>query len=128
MRVALGKVLNGDPPTVVVTAPGVVGVGRWRGETPPMAMTDVDVELEVPGEVDWRGILVARELPGHLVPVEDEMLLRGVVQDIDQDGVLTLRIGGAVVLLDTVGEPPLDVVGEHVAVLARHTEIYPTGV
>lgn len=128
MRVVLSKVLGGDPPTVLVTAPGVSGGGLWRGETPPVAATEVDIELEVPGQIDWMEILVARELPGHLLPAESELLLQGVVEDVDQDGVLTLRIADAVLLVETIGEPPLGVVGEHVAMLARHTEIYPTGV
>jgi len=127
MRVALSKVLGGDPPTVVVTAPGVSGGGLWRSETPPVATTEVDVELEVPGQIDWTEILAVRDLPGHLVPADDELLLQGVVEDVDQEGVLTLRIADAVVLVETIGEPPLGVVGEHVAMLARHTEIYPTG-
>ena len=51
------------------------------------------------------------------------MLLRGLVEDLDQDGVLTLRVAGSVVLIETVGEPPLHVVGEEVAMFVRFAEI-----
>ena len=128
MRVALGEVAEGDPPTVVVTASGVSGTGLWRGEAPPTAVTEVDVELEVPGQIDWTDIFVAPDLPGGIAPADGELLLQGVVEGVDQDGILTLRIVHSIVLIETVGEPPVGLVGTHVAVLARHTGIYPTGV
>lgn len=135
--------LSSSPDTAasyVRGSPSGPGVGLWvspafvRGDvvaantvTLPVAATEVDVEVEVSGHIHWMEILVARDLPGDLLPADDGVLLQGVVEDVDQDGVLTLRIADAVVLVETTGEPPLGVVGEHVAMLARDPEIYPTG-
>ncbi|MGY4644580.1 hypothetical protein [Cellulomonas sp. URHB0016] len=122
--------MRGGSAFVVVAAAGggVAGAAAWRGGTLPPGTRDVDVELEVPGEVDWRQIVVTGEGADAQEPAEDELLLRGVVEDLDQDGVLTLHVAGSVVLIETVGEPPLYVVGKEVAIIVRSAEIYPTGV
>ncbi|GEA86041.1 MAG: hypothetical protein NVV70_14810 [Cellulomonas sp.] len=128
MRVVLQKVLGGDPPNVVVTAPGLSGDGLWRGDSPPVAGAEVDIELEVPRIIGWTEIMVARDLPRDVRPADGELLLQGIVEDVDQEGVLTLRIADEVVLIETVGEPPLGVVGQHVAMFAQRSELYPTGI
>jgi len=113
---------------VAAAGGGVAGAVVWRGETVPTGAGEVDAELEVPGEVDWRTIVAASTRANVPSPAEDELLLRGVVEDLDQDGVLTLRVAGSVVLIDTVGEPPLHVVGQEVAMVVHSAELYPTGV
>jgi hypothetical protein len=125
----LGIVRSGTSNHLVVAAAAgdVVGAVAWRCETPPGAR-DVDVELEVPEEIDWREIGVGDEAAGVRAPADDELRLRGLVEDLDQEGVLTLRVAGSVVLIETVGEPPLHVVGDEVAMVVRAAEAYPTGV
>ncbi|WP_239313957.1 MULTISPECIES: hypothetical protein [unclassified Frankia] len=93
-----------------------------------MAGVAVDVEVEVHEEIDWSEIVVDPQ-PGTIVDVLDQaMVFRGVVEDLDKDGVLTLRFGSGIVLVDTTGEAPLGVVGRDVSLTVRDIEIYPTGV
>ncbi|WP_239373532.1 hypothetical protein [Frankia sp. Cj5] len=128
MRVVLLESVIQDGDRVLFTAEGGRGIASWRGDGAQVAGVAVDVEVEVHEEIDWSEIVVDPQ-PGTIVDVLDQaMVFRGVVEDLDKDGVLTLRFGSGIVLVDTTGEAPLGVVGRDVSLTVRDIEIYPTGV
>lgn len=119
MRVVIGT-SPADGSCVDVVGEGVRGRALWRGDGAPRAGT-YDVEVDVPGEVDWSDLLGARQ------PIGNELLVEGVVEDHDELGVLTVRLPGALVLVDTTGRPPASVVGRPVSFSVRGVGLHPTG-
>lgn len=126
MRAAIIDTPAGDHARVMTRASGVFGTALWKGETLPSAGTEHDVDIEVGGEVDWREVVIEEHGGAQPEVANGELLLQGVVEDCDHAGALTLRVAGAVVLLETTGEPPSSVVG----VVCRHsleTRSFPDG-
>jgi hypothetical protein len=116
-----------DGTRVSVDAVDVNGSGLWRG-TAQEAGIEVDVELEVRDEIDWSKISVGQRVEAIAKEGPEALVVRGFVDDLDIHGVLTLRLAGGVLLIDTLGEPPIGVVGREVSLVARDVEIYPTNV
>lgn len=112
---------------VVFRGDGFSGSATWLGSAKEVGAL-VDVELQIRDEVDWDDIVAGHEGASTVGRDDEEGLLIGAVEDLDQDGVLTLRIADGVVLIDTTGEPPLEVVGRTVRMVVRDVEIVPTGV
>lgn len=112
---------------VEVDAPGVAGSALWRGEGDPVTGVPVHVELEVPDEVDWERIAITPSGAGAQAVPDDALLLSGVVEHLDDDGVVTLRVAGSIVLVETVGTPPPGVDGKPFTLAVRRAEVYPTG-
>jgi hypothetical protein len=127
MRVTLLQPAVSDGDCVLFAADGGRGAARWRGSG-QAAGESVDVEMDIKDEIDWREITPAVSASEALSVHEGQMSIHGTVEDVDQDGVLTLRIPGAVLLIDTVGEPPIGIVGQEVGFVAHDAEIYPTGI
>jgi hypothetical protein len=98
-------------------------MGTWRGSDLPVVGEVHDVELDLLGDLEW----------GHQVRVDERAEgvygsdVVGLVEDVDGRGV-TLRIAGAVALLDVVGDPPRGVVGQRVAIAPMSLSLFPTGI
>lgn len=110
---------------VAVTGAGFQGRARWLGR-PEKAGAQVDVELQIRDEVDWQDVVLVSEAAVLVDRDGTDLVMRGVVDDLDKDGVLTLRLADGVVLIDTRGEAPLGVVGRVVRIGVRDVEIVPT--
>ena len=128
MLVTLSRRLAGGGTRVAISAPGVAGSGLWGGDGDPIVGVPIHVELEVPGPISWDRIAIATSHPDAAVPAEDELMLSGVVEHRDDDGVIALRVADSIVLVETVGEPPRGIDGGRVSLVARGVEVYPTGV
>jgi hypothetical protein len=98
------------------------------GPGPGPAVEDiVNVELEVPGEISWNE--VATEDTPTLRPAgTDHQWLRGVVEAVEPDGVMVLRSGVGLTMLEMTGDTPDGVVGTKIAVPVQELRFYPTGV
>lgn len=112
---------------VQVETAGVSGWCVWPDA--PDVGTTVDVELDVPAEVAWDDI----EVTGAGRPSGPEsitgLVVHADVLDVDDQDVLTLRLPqGAIVLVDTIGEPPLHVVGRAVILHLDRVLVHPTNV
>ena len=105
---------------------GIERVAIWRGPALAVAGVPIDVELDL-GVSDWRDIVVhsgrVDEGPGTQGP-----RLSGIVEDVDELGVTTIRVGGGLLLLDTAGAPSASVVGATVSFPAASIELFPTGI
>lgn len=109
MRVLVVRAPVGGP--VEVRGIGVVGCATWHGAAPPAEGIGTEIELNVPSDVDWSDISVGSESPAAGPCRSGGLVVNGIVADVDQDGVLALDTGGGVVLVDTVGDPPVGIVG-----------------
>lgn len=127
MLVTLSRRLAGGGAGVGISAPDVAGSGLWRGDGYPVVGVPIDVELEVPGPIAWNRIVIAPSRSDASVAAEDELMLTGVVEHRDDDGVIALRVSDSIVLVETVGEPPRGIDGGRVSLVVRGVEVYPTG-
>jgi hypothetical protein len=103
------------------------GVGCWCGSTVQAEGIEVDVELDVRGEVDWSDIEVVDDVAASMTTRDRETEIRGPVSEFNEDGVLTLRLGDGEIRLDTTGQPP----GRRpigVRVMVPVIEVFPTGI
>jgi hypothetical protein len=125
MRVTVAATADG---LVQIGSPGVRGTGEWRGAAAPVVGAEVDVELEPAGQVDWADVVLDPALHDIVHPGDGELVLDGLVDDVDQYGVLTLQLVGGFVLIDTTGDPPFGIVGRRVRLFVRGTVLYPSTV
>jgi len=104
------------------------GVGRWSGGE-ECSEGRFDVEFDVGLPVRWPAIEVLEPpVIDHLeVSSVDPLLVDvvGQVMDCDEAGVLSLAIGLTNLLLDTEGDPILEVVGQRVRVTGLAFELFP---
>ncbi|MBB2923655.1 hypothetical protein [Cellulomonas cellasea] len=128
MLVTLRRIGTRGEPAVGVNAPGVSGSAVWRGPGAPVVGVPVDVELDVPGPVGWDMFVVGTPSTDLPAVAEGELRLVGVVEHRDDDGVVVLRVGRSVVLVETTGTPPRRIDGQRVAVVVRGVEVHPTSV
>lgn len=86
----------------------------------------VDVEIELKEDVNWFEVLVDPPA-GPIIEIQGQnTMVRGVVDDVDKDGVLSLRLGSGVLVVETLGEPPLDIVGRKVRLPPGSVILYPS--
>ena len=123
MRLHVTAARTPDSHTVVVDGPNVSGVAAWRGDgEPPVGAAvdvDVDVEIDIADEVSWGDIVRDSEKIDACVQSaqgSDQLVVHGVVDEVDHLGVLVLNVAGAVVLIETFGAPPEGVVGSTVVI------------
>jgi hypothetical protein len=128
MRVTLLEPALHSGDKVKFEADGGHGSARWRGQNAQAAGVSVDVELEVQEAIDWSRIQIYPPLGPIIESTELNTLLQGTAVDLDQEGVLTLRMGKGTILIDTTGEPPVDIVCRQVRFAVQEIEIYPTGI
>jgi hypothetical protein len=101
----------------------------WISDTPP-TKGRVSVEIDIPGEFNW-GPEVSLTPESDETCIEmhgDHVSITGRVIDFDELNVLTIVTAGSPVMIDTIGEPPLGIVGRKVLVRAPKIDFYPTGV
>jgi hypothetical protein len=128
MEVTLLEPAAGDGAQVQIAGEGISGFALWRGGSGQAPGERVDVELDARGEISWREVVIdpqPTELVGKVSP--RALTIRGVVEDLDQNGVITIRVAGGILLLDTAGEAPVGVVGHEVGVIIPQVDVYPTG-
>ncbi|GAB2503171.1 hypothetical protein GCM10027063_48110 [Promicromonospora xylanilytica] len=123
--VVVKAVGEGRPVPVLVETPAGLLRGAWMASLPEVGDV-VDVELEVPHDVSWDEVTVEGR-PAARVSGADEQRLRGVVEAVEPDGVMVLRSGVGLVLLDMTGRAPDDVVGAKVTVPVSELRLFPTG-
>ena len=100
----------------------------WRANTLPDP-GDHDVELEIPTELHWGRDLRELETPAAgIQQTADGYRLTGRAVDLGSDGALAIDLGGSIVMLDTEGTPPANVVGRIVEFDSPVLELYPTNI
>lgn len=83
-----------------------------------------DVELEVPGLLmSWVDMVPAPGGACGLRSEEDGVIMTGVLENIEEDGTGTLRIGGDLIMFECLGEPM--VLGGLVEIRTREIRLYP---
>ncbi|MBL0886211.1 hypothetical protein [Myceligenerans indicum] len=124
--VTVRAVGGGRPVPVVVETPA----GLLRGvfmATVPAVEDVVNVELEVPGEISWDEVTIGDRATAHPAGTGRQWL-RGVVEAVEPDGVMVLRSGVGLTMLEMTGDAPDGVVGTKIAVPVHELRFHPTGV
>lgn len=143
MEVVLTHGADHEGQVVRFTSAAAHGWGTWRGGGAAPG-GPVDVELEVDAPVTWADALAGGAGPARdpgvgpvgavLVgaePVEDApvgAVLVGTVEEVEPDGVVALRVGPGLVLVELAGSPPPDPRGRAVRLHVPDVGLFPTGV
>lgn len=128
MDVTLLESALGDGAEVRIAGEGISGFAIWRGGNRRASGELLAVELETREEISWREIIIDPAPTGLVSEVSERVLtVRGVVADLDQNGVITVMVAGGVLLLDTSGESPLGIVGHEVCLTIPRVDVCPTG-
>lgn len=123
MRIKVLQRMAGNPVGLECETPGGRLRAIWRGTELPSVGECYDVEIDPVGELVWGNQVNVDARPQGTY---GEALV-GLVEDVDGETVV-LRVSGAVVLLEVLGDPPLGIVGREVLVRPESFELYPTGV
>lgn len=102
------------------------GMGRWKDSAAQASGEEIDVEIDFVEPVDWSDIEIVEVADSAMEIRSQGTEIRGVVSDLNEDGVLTLRLGDGEMRLDTTGEPPTTCLTA-VRLTLDVVEIYPTG-
>ncbi|GGP59187.1 hypothetical protein [Streptomyces abikoensis] len=123
MRIDITRVLEAESGAVCFSAPVGRGRGLWRGAVPP-EVGAYDVEFEVPDVVRSWGLVPSA---GWGVEGDDEggVSVTGVVERIDDDSVVALRIQSDVLLVEILDGPRPVAVGDCLRFTAPRLELYP---
>jgi hypothetical protein len=93
---------------------------KLASDTPTLG--SVDIELEVLGDLSWSA---SNSLTGG---VSGGNALVGRVEDTDADGVVTLRVGDGILLVDVPDDGPLPRIGEELRLEDLALAFFPTGI
>ncbi len=123
MRVKILEVLPGRPrPQAVVATPVGVLRGAWFGSVPEVG-ADHHVEIEVGAVLAWGQEI--REEPPRAEAVAmagNEAEIHGHLESVQESGVVDVRVGGALVVVETEGTPPT--VGAFVHLRVANLSLY----
>jgi hypothetical protein len=81
----------------------------WEGDSLP-DQGDHDVELDVPSILEW-GYEIWRAGDEHPPGDADRTVLTGTMLGFDESGVAEIQLREGLLLVETLGEPPLGAVG-----------------
>ncbi|MBT2293063.1 hypothetical protein J7E73_28915 [Paenibacillus albidus] len=99
------------------------GKGIWCGpERLPTGETEVEFELSQLF-MRWVDIIPAGSSPAGIALERDKVVFTGLLEDIDEEGTGYLRIGGGLIMFESLGEPMA--LGNMVEVRADEVRIYP---
>jgi hypothetical protein len=95
-------------------------------ETRPPSLDDYDIELEVPGRLRWGDdVEIDAAATVGLREVDGDNQIVGRANECDAAGVLSLDIGGSIVMLELANRPSADLAGAIVSVRVQRLEIHP---
>ncbi|MFZ3474561.1 hypothetical protein ACODT3_03275 [Streptomyces sp. 4.24] len=132
--IEIGHRLPGRPLLALVRTPFGEITAAWRGD-PAAEPGDYHVEWTIDEELDWGRNAEPARPPGPERGPEVRAGEHGVVSlrgwlDVEEDGGLTFRLGGSLVLLEAAGPLPAGVVPGWVRVWfeRERVELFPYGV
>lgn len=97
---------------------------RWRGGEPP-SIGERHAEFDC-RPMSWSDVRLVREASHRDEAVSaPDGVFRAEVLDVDHDGVTRLRTQDVEYLVDTVGDPPIGIVGAMIDFSIDGVEIYP---
>jgi hypothetical protein len=112
---------------VQFACPAGGAVGTWKGTPQPPLGQPVDVEFSVEAVLRWDAIVRVDESAAGFAIEGSRILIRGRVDAVGEEGVVTLNVAGAVLLVEFLGDPPEDILGATIELPETRLDIYPTG-
>lgn len=97
-------------------------MATWMGETSP-EIGPAHVEITVPDAVDWASVQFDAADDEAVSQRGDMVALRGTAIDVDELGVLVMRLGDTTTMVDTTGKPAQGVRGRMVELVVPRIEL-----
>jgi hypothetical protein len=81
------------------------GTALWAGHS-PTAGQEYDVELEIEGPLRWgTDIVITPADQPHVTSSESDVRIRGVVDSLGESDWAAVRLGSAILMIETEGKP-----------------------
>ncbi|MCI8508947.1 MAG: hypothetical protein HFJ06_10350 [Lachnospiraceae bacterium] len=101
-----------------------IAVGIWKDHIPPQKK-EYYVEIAIEEEFSFESIEVADKREPIIKEVDNDIVLAGELEEYEEDGCATLRLGPSLILIDTVYHKDfLSLVGKYICVKAHDIYIY----
>ena len=129
MRITIAEILECEIQGTLIKFKTTFGSGKaiWRSVNNPNVLSTYDVEFEVDGALEWGLHILPTEVTEYLVAEDGErVVLQGKVEMVGRDGVLVLRVGENLILLDTKGEALQ--AGSFVRVTVNNVAVYDSNI
>src|ERR1044071_7813612 len=107
MRITITQILPSSTSNVKVKFLTKSGVGEafWGSRNTPQLNHTYDVEIEVRDILNWGKTIYFCSPEADLVEIKaNQLLLRGKLESLEQDGSAILRIDDSIILLETKGD------------------------
>jgi hypothetical protein len=124
MQVRTVKILSTQPATVRFRCAAGTATARWRGELPEVG-ADTQVEWDIEPQLRWGvNATLAGRTGDSIEDVASEVLVRGRVQSVETDGIITVTVADSPTLLE-VSRAPEDLAGEWIELRAPELSLWP---
>jgi hypothetical protein len=81
-------------------------VAQWMSKLPVLC-GEIDVEFNIVETLEWGRNLIVGDAPRFsMSTVAEGIRICGTIEDIQDDGVAAIRVGSALILVETIGKPP----------------------
>ncbi len=128
MKIKITDILRESEHSVLVAFHTNVGSGKaiWQGGIPQVGK-DYHVEFDIPDTLTWgRDLIEANNAGFSISSSADNLLLQGQIEQVDEDGSITVRVGDALILAQAnAGKKAL---GKHVQIIAKRASLYDTNI
>lgn len=119
------KPMAGNHPVTFTSAYGQ-GQAEWYG-APPTVEREYDVELEIPQALTWGKEITPESKTRPTIGVTEDgyNYIIGFLEQVEEDGCLTIRLGSSIVLIEATGTAIIG--GGYVRVRFERLVLYDTG-
>jgi len=99
MRIEISEISDNNK--IVFNTPLGIGKGIWMSEPLPLRNKSYDVEIEINDSLKWGDNISFTEDDKEAIGIDNGYVyIQGKIEGVDSDGLVILRLGDSVIMLD----------------------------
>ncbi|MDQ3801738.1 MAG: hypothetical protein M3384_20125 [Acidobacteriota bacterium] len=99
MRIKISEISDNK---IVFNTPLGIGKGIWMSDPLPRLDESYDVEIEINDSLKWGENVSFTEADKEAIGIDNEYVyIQGKIEGVDSDGLVILRLGDSVIMLDS---------------------------
>jgi hypothetical protein len=104
MRIRIDEISGNK---IVFKSPLGIGKGIWMSDSPPLIDESYEVEIEINDSLKWGENVSFAAEDKEVIGMDNEYgHIQGKVEGVDSDGLVILRLGDSIIMLDNFIPPP----------------------